>query len=1062
MLLSLFCSGLRGQLTKTSGRDRIPDQSARQAVCIKTDDLNNTAGLQSRIPSDTQELQDIKLPDVVFHKERGNADRPKQGKLVIQMPSATVNSQEELNPILEEPASISADKTTGSYLVMNLTERSIPDDGFIMTTLSAPGDVPADAVITGIQYQIRIIPEGDYTTFYPIDYEIYIKPVDVSLDWLCVYDNLGSINSHYDEGYDDDAANDADIYLNYRSTHAFDGEPAAQTMLVYIADNITAASVPGIGMVDYVYVRVYWEATDPNLSANFTPSGWDAPMIISHSTGSHTNSSTLYAGVPVYITPVFANYTKDIPSSESFYFDLLIDGSVVTYWFREGALASHYYYFADQEYTFAAGSYEICQEVDWDNYIIESNEDDNLYCTTIEVHGPPAPPSLISPANEATCQTAPLWFTWSAAAHTEEYYFEIDDNSDFSSVHAAGLTYETTCGVSDLDPDKIYYWRVRGINPAGDGTWSSVRTFTSAPASAPPAPDLEYPADGATCQPTTIILDGVYVPDAETYNLQVDDNADFSSPLVNLTGLHSNEHEVSGLSPGTTYHWRYASVNSCGMSSGWSAVWEFTTESIPSAPSLSGPSDGATCQSTSLTVSWSSVSGAISYDVVVDDNGDFSSPVEEVHDVSGTSTSITGLSSATTYYWRVRSENSCGNHSGWSSTRELTTSPPSPGIPVASSPANASTCQPLAVTLEWSAASHASTYSLQVDDNSDFSSPLVNETGIGSTSHEVISLSEMTSYHWRIKAENSCGTEGSWSSENSFTTLLTGIEAPVLTGPADAVECQPTSPTLTWNSVANASAYTIEVDDNDDFSSPEYTGSCSGNSHNCSELAENTKFYWRVKASGDCSVASSWSETWNFETGTNGMAAPELAEPVDNSTDQPVSLTLEWDAVADAVSYQFQLDNADDFSSPLYDEIVTGTSHEVSGLEQGVIHFWQIRANGTCATGDWSDTWQFETAGSTPDAISGITDESEGYNLGQNYPNPFMESTTIVFKLPVDGKVNLEFLDMQGKLIETISGYYTAGEHSLEIHLKGKVQSGIYLYRMKTLHFTDTRLCIVR
>ena len=80
----------------------------------------------------------------------------------------------------------------------------------------------------------------------------------------------------------------------------------------------------------------------------------------------------------------------------------------------------------------------------------------------------------------------------------------------------------------------------------------------------------------------------------------------------------------------------------------------------------------------------------------------------------------------------------------------------------------------------------------------------------------------------------------------------------------------------------------------------------------------------------------------------------------------------------------------------------------------------------------------------------------------RNYPNPFMETTTIEFKLPVDGQVYLEFLDLQGKLVETINGYYTAGDHSLEVNLKGKVQTGVYLYRMRTSGFIDTRLCVVR
>ena len=73
-----------------------------------------------------------------------------------------------------------------------------------------------------------------------------------------------------------------------------------------------------------------------------------------------------------------------------------------------------------------------------------------------------------------------------------------------------------------------------------------------------------------------------------------------------------------------------------------------------------------------------------------------------------------------------------------------------------------------------------------------------------------------------------------------------------------------------------------------------------------------------------------------------------------------------------------------------------------------------------------------------------------------------MESTTIEFTIPKEGHVKLEFMDLQGKLIDAFTGYYPAGNHSMNIHLSEKVLTGVYLYRMKTEGFIDTRLCVVR
>jgi len=76
--------------------------------------------------------------------------------------------------------------------------------------------------------------------------------------------------------------------------------------------------------------------------------------------------------------------------------------------------------------------------------------------------------------------------------------------------------------------------------------------------------------------------------------------------------------------------------------------------------------------------------------------------------------------------------------------------------------------------------------------------------------------------------------------------------------------------------------------------------------------------------------------------------------------------------------------------------------------------------------------------------------------------NSIMESTTIELTIPKAGYVKLEFMDLQGKLINAFSGYFAAGNHSMEIRLSEKVFSDIYLYRMKTKGFIDTRLCVVR
>jgi flagellar hook assembly protein FlgD len=75
-----------------------------------------------------------------------------------------------------------------------------------------------------------------------------------------------------------------------------------------------------------------------------------------------------------------------------------------------------------------------------------------------------------------------------------------------------------------------------------------------------------------------------------------------------------------------------------------------------------------------------------------------------------------------------------------------------------------------------------------------------------------------------------------------------------------------------------------------------------------------------------------------------------------------------------------------------------------------------------------------------------------------NYPNPFNQSTTIVYVLPESGKVRLVITDMYGKTISTlVDDTQAAGVHSVTIKATDlNLKSGVYLYRIEAAGATDT------
>ncbi len=90
--------------------------------------------------------------------------------------------------------------------------------------------------------------------------------------------------------------------------------------------------------------------------------------------------------------------------------------------------------------------------------------------------------------------------------------------------------------------------------------------------------------------------------------------------------------------------------------------------------------------------------------------------------------------------------------------------------PTLIAPPNGAVAQPLRPEFEWSAATGATSYLLEVDDDPAFGSPAISESGIVGTSFTPSSdLEEETTYRWRVRSENACGP-GTASTVFSFTT----------------------------------------------------------------------------------------------------------------------------------------------------------------------------------------------------------------------------------------------------------------------------------------------------
>ncbi|OQP56794.1 peptidase [Niastella vici] len=155
------------------------------------------------------------------------------------------------------------------------------------------------------------------------------------------------------------------------------------------------------------------------------------------------------------------------------------------------------------------------------------------------------------------------------------------------------------------------------------------------------------------------------VSGASSYD--VDYKATSSSTWINAaTATTATSVGLTGLTTGTTYDYRVRTNCSSG-SSAYSAA-QFTTTGTVTCTAPSGLTSSVT--SSGATVSWTAVSGAVSYDADYKLNST-STWTNAATATTATSVSVSGLTASTLYDWRVRTN--CSGGSSTYSTAQFTT-----------------------------------------------------------------------------------------------------------------------------------------------------------------------------------------------------------------------------------------------------------------------------------------------------------------------------------------------------------------------------------------------------
>jgi hypothetical protein len=379
--------------------------------------------------------------------------------------------------------------------------------------------------------------------------------------------------------------------------------------------------------------------------------------------------------------------------------------------------------------------------------------------------------------------------------------------------------------------------------------------------------------------------------------------------------------------------------------------------SVPAQVTLSSPANSSTNQSVPITFRWRTTSGATKYEFDLSTSSGFSTYITLDSTLTDTQRIISGLNLNTTYYWRVRANNSEGWGS-FSSIWSLTTFDVPSQVTLAS-PANAATSISVPTTLRWHPISGVTKYEFDLSTSASFSSYVTLDSALTDTQKVISGLNLNSIYYWRVRAQNTAGW-GSFSTTWNFTTFDIPSQV-TLASPADAATSIPVPTTLKWHTISGTTKYELDISTSSSFLSYVTLDSALTDTQRIvTGLSLNTMYYWRVRAKNNAGWGS-YSVIWSFTT-FDVPTSVTLGTPLDSIFSIPTPTKFTWQQLAGITSYEFDLSLSASFSSyVIVDSSLTDTTTTVTGLALNTKYYWRVRAKNLAGWGSFSPVYSFST-----------------------------------------------------------------------------------------------------
>lgn len=588
-------------------------------------------------------------------------------------------------------------------------------------------------------------------------------------------------------------------------------------------------------------------------------------------------------------------------------------------------------------------------------------------------HGSPA---ITVAADDVTI----IGFTFNFAG--TDYAIQVSDGYSNVSVHFCNFLTQNAIDNQSTSSEIVnatYNWwgnisgPTHSTNAGGTGSLISDNVMYS-PLTSPLAN-----ATGVSLEPEFSWL----AVDADSYNLQIATDAEFTSLVQNITGLTTNSFNMrnvaAALDANTNYFWRVSAENEYAVNT-WSTAREFSTVSEITMD-LTAPVQGLEINAPVINLYWLAYSSLpnLTYDVFYSTTlrstyqGDEAASLR-ITGLSNMNASVTNLLPGQTYYWQVRVKTSDEAIAGYSAVDSFKTynNLVKPTLIYPYNGAQTYNTSPYVYWLGYDysmAIQYRVRYSTNptVDAVNGELTTLYSQTEYSYNSYaQLLNLSEGATYYWQVAATN--GISIIWSDVYEMVTpAAVPLVAPVPTYPTGGTVVYSSSTTFYWYSLNYGANLQYEIQYNDDGA--ETGGVLTGATalpltsdyfKQISNLTGGETYFWQVRTYNGSSY-SDWSEISSFSVYQSVEVAqqPILLAPYDGSLVNTINPTVYWTVYGVPSGYDFTIvynsDGDQDMSGNLTDtrDVLGGATNVstsgfhaqfVDNLTEGSTYYWQVVA----------------------------------------------------------------------------------------------------------------------